>query len=417
MTGRRRVRRRFAVVIGGLVFGGASVATALAPTGWSPRAVALSLLPVPDTLTMRHDRTATVPPPGVLGNDVGLGGGATAVLDAPPSHGEVDLRPDGGYTYEPDAGYVGLDKFLYHPTGLVVISTSVTITITNASPIAHDDAYDAITGEPLVVPAPGVLANDDDADGDGLRASLVDGGGNGSLSLSADGGFSFKSGGSFTGLRTFTYRVTDGVDSSGVATVSIDVREAAATPTPTPKLTPPPSATPTPTPRPTPRPTDILPLPSISIPPLPLPTRSPAPTPEPSGSPGETRPPGPSSSADATGTPPASSSSTPRPDAGQSGPPAGAGPGGGPTSSDDGLFSVGRGGLGPIDALVDVDLVGFDGMIEWAVPAVVLGVPGLLLLLAVLAQAAGGLLWLPMVRRGLGGFGFRRRRSSGGAPH
>jgi hypothetical protein len=41
----------------------------------------------------------------------------------------------------------------------------------------------------------------------------------------------------------------------------------------------------------------------------------------------------------------------------------------------------------------------------------VIGVPGLLLLLAVLAQAAGGLLWLPVVRRWLGGFGLGRRRT------
>ena len=44
-----------------------------------------------------------------------------------------------------------------------------------------------------------MLANDDDADGDHLTATLVDGGGNGSLSLAGDGGFTFKSGGSLHG--------------------------------------------------------------------------------------------------------------------------------------------------------------------------------------------------------------------------
>jgi hypothetical protein len=54
----------------------------------------------------------------------------------------------------------------------------------------------------------------------------------------------------------------------------------------------------------------------------------------------------------------------------------------------------------------------FDG-IEWAVPALAMTVPGLLLMLAVLAQLSTGVLWLPMVRRWLGGFGLpgRRRRS------
>jgi hypothetical protein len=39
-----------------------------------------------------------------------------------------------------------------------------------------------------------------------------------------------------------------------------------------------------------------------------------------------------------------------------------------------------------------------------------LGVPGLLLILAVMAQGLVSLAWLPMVRRWLGGFGVRRRR-------
>ena len=57
-------------------------------------------------------------------------------------------------------------------------------------------------------------------------------------------------------------------------------------------------------------------------------------------------------------------------------------------------------------------VVGLGGLVVWAVPALVLSVPGLLLLLAVLAQAAGGLLWLPVARRWLGGFGLRRRRTA-----
>ena len=73
---------------------------------------------------------------------------------------------------------------------------------------------------------------------------------------------------------------------------------------------------------------------------------------------------------------------------------------------------MGRGDLGPIDGLGDVGIVGISGLVVWAVPALVLTVPGLLLLLAVIAQAAGALLWLPVVRRWLGGFGLRRRRGT-----
>lgn len=410
---------------------------------WLRPVVALTLLPAPDFYNVIHDRVLVVPPPGVLGNDLGLGG-KTAVLVSGPSHGTLSLRSDGGFTYTPAGGYVGSDVFRYRPSGLLVIPTNVTITITNAAPTAANDAYSAVTGVTLSVPAAGVLANDGDTDGDALSATLVDGGGNGSLDLNANGSFTFKSGGSFTGLRTFTYQASDGLASSPTRTVSINVSPPPPppTPAPTPVPTPVPTPRPTPVPTPTPRPGSSLPLPTPPLPTLPVPTLPlptlplptlplptlplptlPLPT-LPGSSPTPTPTVGPGGSPGASGTP-GPSSSVPTPGAG-TGPGASGGPGsgggngsgGGPGSIggappvDEGGFTVGFNGLGPIDGLVDVDVVGFDAMLEWAVPALLLSVPGLLLLLAVLAQAAGGLLWLPMVRRWLGGFGLRRRRSA-----
>ena len=425
----------------------------LVPASWAPPAVGLSLLPiaVPDTYSMKHDRTLTVPPPGVLGNDLDLLGSTTAILTASPTHGTVNLRSDGGFTYQPNAGYLGTDVFRYKPSGVLGLGTTVTITITNAAPTAANDTYNAVTGVELQIPAPGVLGNDGDADGDALTAVLVDGGGNGSLDLNANGSFTFKSGGSFTGPRTFTYKASDGLASSPTRTVTINVSAPAPTPTPpptpppTPAPTPPPTPAPTapPTPRPTPTPRPLpslplptlplptlplptlplptlplpsIPLPSISIPPLPGASATPTPTIGPGGSPapGATATPGSSSGAN-----PSPPSSAPGAPGGGGNPPAGgAGPGsGGVTPGDERGFTVGFSGLGPIDGLVDIDVVGFDALLEWAVPALVLSVPGLLLLIAVLAQTAGGLLWLPMVRRWLGGFGLRKRRSAGSEAH
>jgi hypothetical protein len=46
----------------------------------------------------------------------------------------------------------------------------------------------------------------------------------------------------------------------------------------------------------------------------------------------------------------------------------------------------------------------------WAVPGLVLSVPGLLLVLVViLVQAVGAVAWLPVVRRRIGVFGLRGR--------
>jgi hypothetical protein len=410
---------------------------------WLRPVVALTLLPAPDSYSMSHDRVLVVLPPGVLGNDLGLGG-KTAVLVSGPSQGTLSLGSDGGFTYTPAGGYVGSDLFRYTPSGLLVIATNVTITIRNTAPTAANDAYSATTGVTLSVGAPGVLGNDDDADGDALTAVLVDKSGNGSLDLNANGSFTFTSGGSFTGLRTFTYQASDGLASSSIRTVSINVSAPAPTPTPvpTPAPTPVPTPVPTPTPTPTPKPVVSLPLPTLPLPTLPLPTLplptapqptlplptlplptlplptlpggSPMPTPTvgPGGSPGAGLTPSPGASGDPSSAPGAGgdpSSQPGGPGTGGSGTP---GSGGGVPPDDNGRFTVGFSGLGPIDGLIDVDVVGFDAMLEWAVPALLLSVPGLLLLLAVLAQAAGGLLWLPMVRRWLGGFGLRRRRSA-----
>jgi hypothetical protein len=82
-------------------------------------------------------------------------------------------------------------------------------------------------------------------------------------------------------------------------------------------------------------------------------------------------------------------------------------PGGGPAFTGPG-FSVGGGTIAPF-GLADVGLAAF-GSLEWAVPALAMTVPGLLLMLAVLAQLSTGVVWLPVVRRWLGGFGVGRRR-------
>src|SRR5439155_19783592 len=103
------------------------------------------------------------------------------------------------------------------------------------------------------------------------------------------------------------------------------------------------------------------------------------------------------------------------PQASDSGTPGGGspGPGGGrsgPGGGSDGPFGIGAVDLAPTFGLVDAGFGGFDG-IDWAVPALALTVPGVLLILAILAQTVVGAVWLPFVRRWLGAFGVRRRKA------
>jgi subtilisin family serine protease len=93
----------------------------------------------------------------------------------------------------------------------------------NAAPVANDIAYAIEAGSELLVAAPGVLANDTDADGDELWSILEADVSNGTLALATDGSFTYTPGEGFNGTDTFTYRAHDGTDYSDVANVTITV--------------------------------------------------------------------------------------------------------------------------------------------------------------------------------------------------
>jgi hypothetical protein len=113
-------------------------------------------------------------------------------------------------------------------------SSFATITAVDDPPGAVPDGY-ATTKSTLAVAAPGVLANDtdDDSPASSLRAVLVTAPANGSLTLDADGSFTYTPNQGFHGTDTFSYEANDGVWSgdpsvpmsrdSNVVTVTITV--------------------------------------------------------------------------------------------------------------------------------------------------------------------------------------------------
>ena len=288
----------------------------LAPSPIVRPTAALGVLANPDTLSTRHDRLATVAAPGVLANDVTILG-TTAVLVSPTTNGTVSLAADGGYTYSPAAGFVGTDIFTYRDSGLLTNTVSVTITVTNAAPLAAADSYSANAGVTRTISAPGVLNNDTDADGDALSAQLASGPSHGTLALAANGGFSYLATSGYNGSDSFTYRATDGIAFSSIAVVSLNV-SSSGSPTPTP--TPTPAPTPTPTPAPTPIPTttaiptaiptsipiataipSLIPI-ATAIPSLiPIATATPRPSPTSTPAPGSSTTPAPTAAPGSTG--------------------------------------------------------------------------------------------------------------------
>jgi hypothetical protein len=94
----------------------------------------------------------------------------------------------------------------------------------NNPPVAVDDGYSVVKNTTLNVPAPGVLGNDSDPDGDSLTAALGNSNtSHGALSFFSDGAFIYQPDPDFTGTDNFTYIANDGLTDSNEATVTITI--------------------------------------------------------------------------------------------------------------------------------------------------------------------------------------------------
>src|SRR5204862_277029 len=92
-------------------------------------------------------------------------------------------------------------------------TVSITVNPVNDPPVASNDSYTTNEDTTLNVAAAGVLSNDTDVDADPLTAVLVSGPSNGSLTLNADGSFSYTPNANFNGSDSFAYRANDGARS------------------------------------------------------------------------------------------------------------------------------------------------------------------------------------------------------------
>jgi len=112
------------------------------------------------------------------------------------------------------------------PNGRGVVFRVVLI---NDPPVGINDSYAAAADTAVTVAAPGVLANDTDANGDTLSALIVTAPAHGRLSLNANGAFTYTPAAAYKGPDSFTYKANDGTADSNVATVSITVTPSTAT--------------------------------------------------------------------------------------------------------------------------------------------------------------------------------------------
>jgi VCBS repeat-containing protein len=101
---------------------------------------------------------------------------------------------------------------------------TMVLTVTNQAPTAGNASYSVTPGQTLTVPTgSGLLQYASDGDGDALAVLLVTTTAHGTLTLHADGSFVYTPTAGFTGTDTFTYRVSDGITTSALATVTLQV--------------------------------------------------------------------------------------------------------------------------------------------------------------------------------------------------
>lgn len=167
---------------------------------------------------------------GVLGNDADVDSTSlTAVLVSDVFNGTLSLAADGSFTYEPAANYAGADSFTYHVSDGALTSADVTVDLTvvsvNDAPVASADEVFVTEDEMVAVEAPGVLGNDGDVEDDLLEAVPVATPAKGTLSLMADGSFTYVPFENEIGADAFTYRVDDGQAMSEIVTVSITIAD------------------------------------------------------------------------------------------------------------------------------------------------------------------------------------------------
>ncbi len=182
-----------------------------------------------DTYETEENEPLMLNAPGLISNDQDMDETDTIaiVVDSinEPANGDIQVFPNGAFTYAPPMGWSGTDSFTYRVTDGKDESNDGTVTITvidtNTPPVAADDSGSAGFETMTTIE---VLSNDNDDNGDELTVSGVDTTGtNGTAVITEDNTITFTPASGFSGTTTFTYTNNDGSVDSEPATVTITV--------------------------------------------------------------------------------------------------------------------------------------------------------------------------------------------------
>ncbi len=179
---------------------------------------------VADTATTEQDNPVTIL---VLDNDE-IAAGITASVSTftQALNGTVTADGTGALVYTAQEDFVGNDQFTYTITdGDQLSSTTkvvITVTKTNAVPIAVADNAETDENSAISI---AVLANDSDTDNTLLNIATTTDPTNGSIMVNTNGTITYTPNQGYFGSDTFTYTITDAIDESAPATVTILIND------------------------------------------------------------------------------------------------------------------------------------------------------------------------------------------------
>ncbi|PTQ72176.1 retention module-containing protein [Pseudomonas sp. GV071] len=195
------------------------ISIGVTPTNYAPTSSNQSLTTAEDTAL-----TGTI-----VGNDVD-GDALTYTLATGPANGSLTLNANGTFTYTPSANYNGSDSFtvkVADPSGAFVNSViSIGVTPTNDAPTSSNQSLTTAEDTALT----GTIVGND-IDGDALTYTLATGPANGSLTLNANGTFTYTPTANYNGSDSFTVKVADPSGAFVNSVISIGVTPANDAPT------------------------------------------------------------------------------------------------------------------------------------------------------------------------------------------
>jgi hypothetical protein len=158
----------------------------------------------------------------VLANDSGSNLRITSFSN--PANGSLVFNNDKSFTYTPAVGFIGEDGFSYTvrdeqgtPGSAMVM---ISVVPDDGAIVATNDFVEVVSGGEIIVP---VLANDMVPEGGSLRISAVSVPGYGAVNVLSDQTIRYVPQGGFVGIDSFTYTITDELEATSTATVTVKV--------------------------------------------------------------------------------------------------------------------------------------------------------------------------------------------------